>query len=181
MNGSYVYKKYGVFDFLQSFDELREYLKPELKNAEMILIVRYKASALRISDVRSALEIAENVEEFLEMVKVNVESGINETRLPFDDDEYFDIHTHDEYFSPDTNFYFTNTKLRNYRAKTDYEAVSKNPRPTTPGLGTGRATARNRTNFAQTSFPISNKYPGGNIRKLSFKDLRKLISQENKR
>lgn len=104
-----------------------------------------------------------------------------ETHLPFDDDEYYDINTHDEYFSPDTNFYTTRTRLRNYRAKTDYEAVSKNPRPTTPGLGTGRATARNRTNFAQTSFPISNKYPGGNIKKMSFKDLRKLVSQEHKR
>ena len=71
-NSQYAYKKYGVFDFFVIEDEFREYLKPELKSAEVILVEQDKASALRISDVRSALEIAENVEEFEEMVRASI-------------------------------------------------------------------------------------------------------------
>ena len=78
MNSSYACKKQGWFDFWFDFlvvsSELREYLKPELKRAEVILIEEDKASALKINDVRSALEIAENVEEFIEMVKASVTS-----------------------------------------------------------------------------------------------------------
>jgi len=74
MLSSYAYKKQGWFDFLVVSSELREYLKPELKRAEVILIEEDKASALKINDVRSALEIAENVEEFIEMVKASVTS-----------------------------------------------------------------------------------------------------------
>jgi len=69
---SYTYKKGDYFDFWQNSDEFREYLKPELKSAEVILVEQDKASALRISDVRSALEIAENVEEFEEMVRASI-------------------------------------------------------------------------------------------------------------
>ena len=74
MNSQYTYKKDNFFDFLVIKDEFREYLKPELKSAEVILVELEKASALKIKDVRSALEIAENVEEFVEMVKSNIKS-----------------------------------------------------------------------------------------------------------
>ena len=69
MNSSYAYNKRSYFDFWQSSDKLREYLKPELKSAEVILVELEKASALSLKDIRNVLEIAENVEEFVEMVK----------------------------------------------------------------------------------------------------------------
>ena len=75
MNSSYTYKKGDYFDFWQNSDEFREYLKPELKSAEVILVEPGKASALRINDVRSALEIAENVEEFVEMVRASIQAN----------------------------------------------------------------------------------------------------------
>ena len=76
MNSSCAYNKQdGVFDFFVIEDEFREYLKPELKSAEVILVEPGKASALRINDVRSALEIAENVEEFVEMVRASIQAN----------------------------------------------------------------------------------------------------------
>jgi len=70
MKSSYTYKKRDIFDFWQNSDEFREYLKPELKSAEVILVEQDRASALSLKDIRNVLEIAENVEEFIEMVKI---------------------------------------------------------------------------------------------------------------
>ena len=70
MNSSCAYNKQDWFDFLQNSDELRKYLKPELKSAEVILVEQDRASALSLKDIRNVLEIAENVEEFIEMVKI---------------------------------------------------------------------------------------------------------------
>lgn len=82
MKSSYANKIESYPDFWQNSDELREYLKPELQSAEVILIEPDKASAVKIEDVSSALEIAENVEEFVEMVKANIHS-INENLKHF--------------------------------------------------------------------------------------------------
>jgi len=73
MNSSYANNKQNWFDFWQNSDELREYLEPELKSAEVILVEQDEVSALKISDVRSALEIAEDVEEFKEMIRTSIE------------------------------------------------------------------------------------------------------------
>jgi len=74
LSKSYAYKTTAPhrLDFWFIFDELREYMKPELQSAEIIFVGQDKASALKIRDVRSALEIAENVEEFVEMVKASI-------------------------------------------------------------------------------------------------------------
>ena len=77
MKSSYAYKKQDYFDFLLIFDELREYLKPELQHAEMLLIEQDKASVVIVSDVRDALEIAKNVEEFRLVFSVRKEREAN--------------------------------------------------------------------------------------------------------
>jgi len=69
MRSSYVYKKRSYFDFWLISSEFSEYLRPELQRAELLVIEEDKASAVTVNDVSSALEIAENVEEFIEMVK----------------------------------------------------------------------------------------------------------------
>ena len=74
MNETYCYNKQIIFDFWLNTPELREFLREDLKSAEMIVIEGDKASAVSLSDVSAALEIAENVEEFIEMVKAEIQN-----------------------------------------------------------------------------------------------------------
>ena len=70
MNETYCYHKArDYFDFWLNSLELKEFLREDLKSADVIVIEDDKASAVSLSDVSAALEIAENVEEFKEMVK----------------------------------------------------------------------------------------------------------------
>jgi len=68
MLSSYAYKKQGWFDFLVVSSELREYLKPELKRAEVILIEGGEASALSLKQLERAVSEARNVEELQRLV-----------------------------------------------------------------------------------------------------------------
>ena len=77
MRDTYCYNRKSTFNFWLNSLELREFLRDNLKNAEVVLIEQDKASAVSLSDVSAALEIAESVEEFIEMVKASIES-INE-------------------------------------------------------------------------------------------------------
>jgi len=91
MGSSYAYKKQDYFDFWLIFDELREYLEPELKRAEVILIERGKASALSlkqleraVSEARSAEELQRHVLEeqsFKLNIWVELERRLSETRI----------------------------------------------------------------------------------------------------
>ena len=72
MNETYCYNKYVYFDLWLNSLELKEFLKDNLKSAEIIVIERYKTSAVSLSDVSAALEIAENVEEFIEMARAAI-------------------------------------------------------------------------------------------------------------
>ena len=72
VNKTYCYSKQAYFDLWLNSLELREFLREDLKSAELILIERNKASAVSIKDVSAALEIAESVEEFIEMVKASL-------------------------------------------------------------------------------------------------------------
>ena len=72
MNETYCYNRQIIFDFWLNSLELKEFLREDLKSAEMIVIEGDKASAVSLSDVSAALEIAENVEEFKEMVKASL-------------------------------------------------------------------------------------------------------------
>ena len=100
------------------------------------------------------------------------EEEIDETLLPFDEDEYFDINSDDELFIPSHDFYYDRVKkISPFRS--DLDVAIKKPRPTTPGLGTGRLSARQRGGR-------KSNYPGGPSQKLSLKQLRKLIRSEVK-
>jgi len=72
MNSSYACKKQGWFDFWFDFlvvsSELREYLKPELKRAEVILIEGGEASALSLKQLERAVSEVRNVEELQRLV-----------------------------------------------------------------------------------------------------------------
>mgnify|MGYP001570425140 FL=1 len=72
VNETYCYSKQTYFDFWLNSLELREFLREDLKSAELIVIEENKVSAISLSDVSSALEIAENVGEFIEMVKASL-------------------------------------------------------------------------------------------------------------
>ena len=72
MDKAYCYNKQAYFDLWLNSLELKEFLREDLKSAEIIVIERYKTSAVSIKDVSAALEIAENVEEFIEMVKASL-------------------------------------------------------------------------------------------------------------
>ena len=72
MRETYCYNKRAYFDFWLNSLELKEFLREDLKSAEMIVIEGDKASAVSLSDVSAALEIAENVEEFEEMVGMSI-------------------------------------------------------------------------------------------------------------
>ena len=72
MRETYCYNKQIIFDFWLNSLELKEFLKEDLKSADVIVIEGDKASAVSLSDVSAALEIAENVEEFIEMVRASL-------------------------------------------------------------------------------------------------------------
>tara|TARA_Y100000034_G_scaffold44266_3_gene54210 strand:+ start:1943 stop:2515 length:573 start_codon:yes stop_codon:yes gene_type:complete len=106
--------------------------------------------------------------------KDNTDEGL----LPFKVSAYFDINSDEEDFVPDVDFYLANTRLRGQNnTQSDYEKAVLHQRPTTPGLGTGRATGRTRSDFSQAN--VDHTYPG-KPRKMSYKDLRDLIKTEMK-
>ena len=112
------------------------------------------------------------VQFFPENENENEDEEIEEVLLPFDEDEYFDINSDDELFTPSSDFYYDRVKKTN-PFDSDLEAAVEKPRPTTPGLGTGRLSARQRMGRKIN-------YPGGSTQKLNFKQLRKLIRAEVK-
>ena len=77
MNSSYAYSKHSIFDFWQSSDELREYLKPELKSAEVILVEPNKASVLSLKQLERAVSEARSVEELQKLVLEEQSSKAN--------------------------------------------------------------------------------------------------------
>ena len=68
MKSSYANKIESYPDFWQNSDELREYLKPELKRAEVILIEGGEASALSLKQLERAVSEVRNVEELQRLV-----------------------------------------------------------------------------------------------------------------
>ena len=64
MNETYCYNKQAYFDLWLSSLELREFLRDNLKNAEVILIELDKTSALSLKQVERALSEARDAEEF---------------------------------------------------------------------------------------------------------------------
>ena len=77
MNSSYAYNKRSYFDFWQSSDKLREYLKPELKSAEVILVEPNKASVLSLKQLERAVSEARSVEELQKLVLEEQSSKAN--------------------------------------------------------------------------------------------------------
>ena len=77
MNSSYAYSKHSIFDFWQSSDELREYLRPELKSAEVILVEPNKASVLSLKQLERAVSEARSVEELQKLVLKEQSSKAN--------------------------------------------------------------------------------------------------------
>ena len=90
MDEAYCYNKQTVFDFWLSSLELREFLREDLQNADVILVERDKASALSLKQVERALSEAKDAEEFKKLVleeraaKANIwfelERKLDETR-----------------------------------------------------------------------------------------------------
>ena len=74
---SYTYKKGDYFDFWQNSDEFREYLKPELKSAEVILVEPNKASVLSLKQLERAVSEARSVEELQKLVLKEQSSKAN--------------------------------------------------------------------------------------------------------
>ena len=68
MNETYCYNKQAYFDLWLSSLELREFLRDNLKNAEVILIELDKTSALSLKQVERALSEARDAEEFKKLV-----------------------------------------------------------------------------------------------------------------
>jgi len=106
------------------------------------------------------------------------ELGLGEGLLPFKDSTYYDINSDEDDFIPDVDFYLANTRLRGQdSSQTDYEKQVLHQRPTTAGLGYGRATGRTRSDFSQSN--ADHSWPG-KPKKMSYKDLRDLIKTEVK-
>lgn len=62
------YSECVFFDFLLNTPELREFLREDLKSAEIILIESNRASALSLKQVERALSEARDAEEFKKLV-----------------------------------------------------------------------------------------------------------------
>ena len=68
MRDTYCYNRKSTFNFWLNSLELREFLRDNLKNAEVILIELNKTSALSLKQVERALSEARDAEEFKKLV-----------------------------------------------------------------------------------------------------------------
>ena len=68
MDEAYCYNKQIVFDFWLNSLELKEFLREDLQNADVILIESSRASTLSLKQVERALSEARDAEEFKKLV-----------------------------------------------------------------------------------------------------------------